>query len=223
MCLKIQPRIFFLIIVFLLERRWFRTFYFFFSCSVIFSLRENVSRCETTLREVESSPEITKRRFCYKKKGGKNKQQVWRTSSKVNLLIIALWSRRRRRVKVVVVKRGQKGHRMDDLSGLTQKRQVTEDHLLQIFTPDSAESKLTLTHSSNLLCLSELELQNRLWSRCVCRGGFFFLFPSHRLEGTEDKFRNRESRPEDLQMIAELKDMVSERESLVKKLVVGGR
>lgn len=177
MCLKIQPRIFFLIIVFLLERRCFRTFYFFFSCSVIFSLRENVSRCETTLREVESSPEITKRRFCYKKKGGKNKQQVWRTSSKVNLLIIALWSRRRRRVKVVVVKRGQKGHGMDDLSGLTQKRQVTEDHLLQIFTPDSAESKLTLTHSSNLLCLSELELQNRWWSRCVCRGVFFFSSP----------------------------------------------
>uniref|UniRef100_A0A3Q1IZS0 Protein FAM184A/B N-terminal domain-containing protein n=1 Tax=Anabas testudineus TaxID=64144 RepID=A0A3Q1IZS0_ANATE len=39
------------------------------------------------------------------------------------------------------------------------------------------------------------------------------------LEGTEEKFRNRESRPEDLQMIAELKDMVSEREALVKKLV----
>ncbi|KAG7508035.1 hypothetical protein JOB18_001392 [Solea senegalensis] len=39
------------------------------------------------------------------------------------------------------------------------------------------------------------------------------------LEGTEEKFRNRESRPEDLQIIAELKDMVSERESLVKKLV----
>lgn len=42
----------------------------------------------------------------------------------------------------------------------------------------------------------------------------------HRLEGTEEKFRNRESRPEDLQIIAELKDMVTERESLVKKLVV---
>uniref|UniRef100_A0A672YI19 Family with sequence similarity 184 member A n=1 Tax=Sphaeramia orbicularis TaxID=375764 RepID=A0A672YI19_9TELE len=39
------------------------------------------------------------------------------------------------------------------------------------------------------------------------------------LEGTEEKFRNRESRHEDLQLIAELKDMVSERESLVKKLV----
>ncbi|KAJ0026790.1 hypothetical protein NQD34_017790 [Periophthalmus magnuspinnatus] len=39
------------------------------------------------------------------------------------------------------------------------------------------------------------------------------------LEATEDKFRNRESRPEDLQIIAELKDMVTERESLVKKLV----
>lgn len=43
-----------------------------------------------------------------------------------------------------------------------------------------------------------------------------------RLEGTEEKFRNRESRPEDLQVIAELKDMVSERETLVKKLVVSG-
>lgn len=43
------------------------------------------------------------------------------------------------------------------------------------------------------------------------------------LEGTEDKFRNRESRPEDLQVIADLKEMVSEREALVKKLVVRGR
>lgn len=50
--------------------------------------------------------------------------------------------------------------------------------------------------------------------------GFVFV-SSYRLEGTEEKFRNRESRPEDLQIIAELKDMVSERESLVKKLVVG--
>lgn len=41
-----------------------------------------------------------------------------------------------------------------------------------------------------------------------------------RLEGTEEKFRNRESRPEDLQVIAELREMVSEREALVKKLVV---
>ncbi|XP_048096268.1 protein FAM184A isoform X4 [Alosa alosa] len=39
------------------------------------------------------------------------------------------------------------------------------------------------------------------------------------LEGTEDKFRNRESRPEDLQAIAELRQMVAEREALVKKLV----
>uniref|UniRef100_A0A3P8ZKT3 Protein FAM184A/B N-terminal domain-containing protein n=1 Tax=Esox lucius TaxID=8010 RepID=A0A3P8ZKT3_ESOLU len=39
------------------------------------------------------------------------------------------------------------------------------------------------------------------------------------LEGTEDKFRNRESRQEDLQVISELKSMVTEREALVKKLV----
>lgn len=49
----------------------------------------------------------------------------------------------------------------------------------------------------------------------------YFCVSSNRLEGTEEKFRNRESRPEDLQMIAELKEMVSERETLVKKLVVG--
>lgn len=42
----------------------------------------------------------------------------------------------------------------------------------------------------------------------------------HRLEGTEEKLRNRESRPEDLHVIAELREMVSEREALVKKLVV---
>lgn len=56
-------------------------------------------------------------------------------------------------------------------------------------------------------------------SESLCLVLYFLL--SYRLEGTEEKFRNRESRPEDLQIIAELKDMVSERESLVKKLVVG--
>lgn len=45
---------------------------------------------------------------------------------------------------------------------------------------------------------------------------------SPRLEGTEEKLRNRESRPEDLHVIAELREMVSEREALVKKLVVSG-
>lgn len=42
-----------------------------------------------------------------------------------------------------------------------------------------------------------------------------------RLEGTEEKLRHRESRPEDLHLIAELREMVTEREALVKKLVVG--
>ncbi|XP_010785433.1 protein FAM184A-like isoform X2 [Notothenia coriiceps] len=39
------------------------------------------------------------------------------------------------------------------------------------------------------------------------------------LEGTEDKLRHRESRPEDLHVIADLREMVTEREGLVKKLV----
>ncbi|XP_068612321.1 protein FAM184A [Brachionichthys hirsutus] len=39
------------------------------------------------------------------------------------------------------------------------------------------------------------------------------------LEGTEEKLRHRESRPEDLHIIADLREMVTEREALVKKLV----
>lgn len=36
----------------------------------------------------------------------------------------------------------------------------------------------------------------------------------------EEKYQNRESRPEDLQLIAELKDLIAERDQLIKKLVV---
>lgn len=36
----------------------------------------------------------------------------------------------------------------------------------------------------------------------------------------EEKYQNRESRPEDLQVISELKDMVAERDQLIKKLIV---
>ncbi|KAJ0062557.1 hypothetical protein NL108_016854, partial [Boleophthalmus pectinirostris] len=66
-----------------------------------------------------------------------------------------------------------------------------------------------------ILCVfninQELESQ-RLWVcnvPCCCFS----------LEGTEEKLRNRESRPEDLHVIAELREMVTEREALVKKLV----
>ncbi|XP_067402764.1 protein FAM184A isoform X6 [Emydura macquarii macquarii] len=39
------------------------------------------------------------------------------------------------------------------------------------------------------------------------------------LEEMEEKYQNRESRPEDLQLIAELKDLISERDQLIKKLI----
>ncbi|XP_015686493.1 protein FAM184A-like [Protobothrops mucrosquamatus] len=35
----------------------------------------------------------------------------------------------------------------------------------------------------------------------------------------EDKYQNREPRPEDLQLIAELKDLIAERDQLIKKLI----
>ncbi|XP_075124148.1 protein FAM184A isoform X2 [Leptodactylus fuscus] len=39
------------------------------------------------------------------------------------------------------------------------------------------------------------------------------------LTDMEEKYQNRESRPEDLQVISELKDMVAERDQLIKKLI----
>ncbi|KAK9411539.1 hypothetical protein NXF25_002714 [Crotalus adamanteus] len=39
------------------------------------------------------------------------------------------------------------------------------------------------------------------------------------LEEMEDKYQNREPRPEDLQLIAELKDLIAERDQLIKKLI----
>nr|XP_033794383.1 protein FAM184A isoform X6 [Geotrypetes seraphini] len=39
------------------------------------------------------------------------------------------------------------------------------------------------------------------------------------LKELEEKYQNRESRPEDLQLIAELKDMIAERDQLIKKLI----
>ncbi|XP_028913372.1 protein FAM184A isoform X4 [Ornithorhynchus anatinus] len=40
-----------------------------------------------------------------------------------------------------------------------------------------------------------------------------------RLEEMEEKYQNRDSRPEDLQIIAELKDLLAERDQLIKKLI----
>ncbi|XP_042318084.1 protein FAM184A isoform X3 [Sceloporus undulatus] len=39
------------------------------------------------------------------------------------------------------------------------------------------------------------------------------------LEEMEEKYQNRESRPEDVQLIAELKDLITERDQLIKKLI----
>lgn len=36
----------------------------------------------------------------------------------------------------------------------------------------------------------------------------------------EEKYLNRESKPEDIQMIAELKAMLTERDQVIKKLIV---
>lgn len=47
-----------------------------------------------------------------------------------------------------------------------------------------------------------------------------------RLEEMEEKYLMRESKPEDIQMITELKAMLTERDQVIKKLIVrfgGGR
>lgn len=49
---------------------------------------------------------------------------------------------------------------------------------------------------------------------------FLFWISSCRLEEAEDKYKNRESRDEDLEMIAYLKEMMSEKEQMLLKLNV---
>ena len=49
------------------------------------------------------------------------------------------------------------------------------------------------------------------------------LFFFNRLEEAEEKYRNRQSRPEDLEVIEQLKRVLAERELDMKKLVVSTR
>lgn len=48
----------------------------------------------------------------------------------------------------------------------------------------------------------------------------FFFFFLNRLEEAEEKYRSRQSRPEDLEVIEQLKRVLAERELDMKKLVV---
>lgn len=46
------------------------------------------------------------------------------------------------------------------------------------------------------------------------------MFLVFRLEEMEEKYLMRESKPEDIQMITELKAMLTERDQVIKKLIV---
>lgn len=53
--------------------------------------------------------------------------------------------------------------------------------------------------------------------KCFCWSAFFL---SHRLKELEEKTRKQESRAEDIQFISCLQDKLSEREEIIKQLVV---
>lgn len=129
---------------------------------------------------------------------------------------------------------------MCEYEGLIERDRYSEVLLILITVRDwSADNDVGCNFYIDLKLMAFRVLENILLIKssipkevnCPFTGvqtdGFFFLWVRRklyaiffRLEGTEEKFRNRESRPEDLQVIAELKDMVAEREALVKKLVV---
>ena len=48
----------------------------------------------------------------------------------------------------------------------------------------------------------------------------FLFWYGFRLEEAEERYHNRDSRPEDIEQIAKLRDMVEEREEYMKRLVV---
>lgn len=60
-----------------------------------------------------------------------------------------------------------------------------------------------------------------VWHHCILREVNKSFF-DNRLEEAEDKYRSRQSRPEDLEVIEQLKRALAERELDMKKLVVSG-
>ncbi|KAG9493424.1 protein FAM184A isoform X3 [Eleutherodactylus coqui] len=78
----------------------------------------------------------------------------------------------------------------------------------------SLNKELLILHESINTLTKELEFKGKEILRIRSEAN-----QQIRLSEMDEKYQNRESRPEDLQVISELKDMVAERDQLIKKLI----
>uniref|UniRef100_A0A8B9B7P5 Family with sequence similarity 184 member A n=1 Tax=Anser brachyrhynchus TaxID=132585 RepID=A0A8B9B7P5_9AVES len=92
-------------------------------------------------------------------------------------------------------------HLHDNISALTKELEFKGKEVLRIRSESNQQISVFLYFNTN-------------GTKLLLRRGISYL-----LEEMEEKYKNRESRPEDLQLISELKDLIAERDQLIKKLI----
>uniref|UniRef100_A0A8B9B7M6 Family with sequence similarity 184 member A n=1 Tax=Anser brachyrhynchus TaxID=132585 RepID=A0A8B9B7M6_9AVES len=93
---------------------------------------------------------------------------------------------------------------------------LAADHIRekQSMLADFNKTQELLKEINSALQVSVFLYFNTNGTKLLLRRGISYL-----LEEMEEKYKNRESRPEDLQLISELKDLIAERDQLIKKLI----
>uniref|UniRef100_A0A8C3BHW1 Family with sequence similarity 184 member A n=1 Tax=Cairina moschata TaxID=8855 RepID=A0A8C3BHW1_CAIMO len=93
---------------------------------------------------------------------------------------------------------------------------LAADHIRekQSMLADFNKTQELLKEINSALQVSSFLYFNSNGTKLLLRRGVSYL-----LEEMEEKYKNRESRPEDLQLISELKDLIAERDQLIKKLI----
>ncbi|XP_063299542.1 protein FAM184A isoform X2 [Pelobates fuscus] len=104
--------------------------------------------------------------------------------------------------------RRQEAELLRRISELEEQQRHQEHHVSNL------NKELVILHESINTLTKELEFKGKEILRIRSEAN-----QQIRLTEMEEKYQNRESRPEDLQIISELKDMVEERDQLIKKLI----
>ncbi|XP_018419333.1 PREDICTED: protein FAM184A isoform X3 [Nanorana parkeri] len=107
---------------------------------------------------------------------------------------------------------GLSRHQESELLGRIAEREKQLRHQEQHVA--NLNKELMILHESINTLTKELEFKGKEILRIRSEAN-----QQIRLTEMEEKYQNRESRPEDLQVISELKDMVAERDQLIKKLI----
>ncbi|XP_069462710.1 protein FAM184A isoform X2 [Ambystoma mexicanum] len=108
----------------------------------------------------------------------------------------------------IEVSRRQEKEYVAQLSNLQDDLRHRDRHIAEL------EKEVMKQHENISALTKELEFKGKEILRIRSEAN-----QQMRLEEMEEKYQNREPRPEDLQLIAELKDMIAERDQLIKKLI----